>query len=373
MPGGDPAALERLAAQLDAAAAGTDGLASRTARTTADIKTNADWTGSAADSYTAFTGNLTRGVGATRAPLTRIADAVRGYAGYLRTAQEKVSAYSSAAHTAAATQHPVDVAAAKGAEQDARSAVAAQQTAGDHAAAEVRDATGEMENPFGPEGVVRDWIEKIHAPWDSLAGDVALGKLLSKVKLGEDMAKEAREFDDGLPKLFRQSADALDASLEAANADWETNVSETLRLLDDYDAIRKWNLGRLETGEELARGGNLLHGIAVGSDVLGIAGDAYTLAKPEDSGVMGNVDRGVAAVNAGASAADGTYAVLGMLNMTTDEIPVAGEVVMVGSGLYLGGDYLYHHWQPFHDVCNNVGHATASVAKGIWHGVTSIF
>jgi hypothetical protein len=81
----------------------------------------------------------------------------------------------------------------------------------------------------------------------------------------------------------------------------------------------------------------------------------------------------VAAVNMGASAADGTYAVLGMLNMTTDEIPVAGEVVLVGSGLYLGGDYLYHHWQPFHDVCNDVGHATASVAKGIWHGVTSIF
>jgi uncharacterized protein YukE len=373
MPAGDPAALERLAAQLDAAASGTDSLASRTVRTTADIRTNADWTGTAADGYTAFTGNLTRGVGATQAPLTRIAGAVRGYADYLRTAQEKVSAYSSAAQTADATRHPADVAAAKTAEQDARSAIAAQQTAGDHAEAEVRDATGEMENPFGPDGVVREWIEKIHAPWDVLAADAPLGKLLSNAAAGEEMAKVAKEFNEGLPKLLRKSADALDASLQAADADWETNVNETLRLLDDYDAIRKWNLGQLEAGEELAKGANLLHGIAVGSDVLGIAGDAYVLAKPEDSGAMGDVDRGVAAANMGASAADGTYAVLGMLNMTTDEIPVAGEVVLVGSGLYLGGDYLYHHWQPFHDVCNDVGHATASVAKGIWHGVTSIF
>jgi hypothetical protein len=52
---------------------------------------------------------------------------------------------------------------------------------------------------------------------------------------------------------------------------------------------------------------------------------------------------------------------------------VAGQVALIGTGLYLGGDYLYHHWKPFHDVCNDVGHATVSVAKGIWHGITSIF
>ena len=61
MPGGDPAALERLAAQLDAAAAGTDSLASRTARTTADIRTNADWTGTAADGYAGGAGIVLEG------------------------------------------------------------------------------------------------------------------------------------------------------------------------------------------------------------------------------------------------------------------------------------------------------------------------
>lgn len=368
MPGGDPAALERLAAQLDAAASGADSLASRTARTTADIRTNADWTGTAADGYTAFTGNLTSGVGATRAPLAKIASAVRGYAGYLRTAQEKVSAYSTAAQTANASKHPADVTAAKTAEADARSAIADQQTAGDHAEAEVREATGEMENPFGPEGVVREWIEKIHAPWDSLAGDAALAKLLSRAHLGEDMVKEATKFAEELPKMLRQSADALDATLEAANADWETNVSETLRLLDDYDAIRKFNVSWLEAGEGLTRGAGILKGIGMGSDVLGIAGDVYTEIKPPDSGAMGWADRGVAGVNLGLSGAD----LLGLAGVTA-EVPVAGQVVLVGTGLYLGGDYLYHHWKPFHDVCNDVGHATVSAAKGVWHGITSIF
>ena len=62
MPGGDPAALERLAGQLEAAAGGLDSLAGNTHQVTTSIRATAAWTGDAADSYTAFTGNLTSGV-----------------------------------------------------------------------------------------------------------------------------------------------------------------------------------------------------------------------------------------------------------------------------------------------------------------------
>lgn len=368
MPAGDPAALERFAAQLDSAASSTGTLASRTATTTAAIRTNANWTGSAADGYTAFTGNLTSGVGATQAPLTRIAAAVRSYAGCLRTAQQKVTAYNSAAQTANTTQLAADITTANTAEADARTAVAAQQTAGDHAAAEVKGASDELDNPFGPDGVVREWIEKIHAPWDSAAGDAAIAKLLSTVSQGEKMSEEATKTLQNLPKMLQQSSKELDAVLEATNADWDTQVSETLRLLDDYDAIFKYNTTWLEAGEGLTRGAALWKGIGMGSDVLGMAGDVYTEIKPEDSGAMGWVDRGVAGVNFGLSGAD----LLGLAGVTA-EVPVAGQVILIGTGLYLGGDYLYHHWKPFHDVVNDVGHATASAAKGIWHGITSIF
>jgi hypothetical protein len=95
------------------------------------------------------------------------------------------------------------------------------------------------------------------------------------------------------------------------------------------------------------------------SKVLGgsaIIGDVDTIFNPPDEGVMGNVDRGVAGVNAA---------------LTTAEIPVAGQVVMIGTGVYLGGDYLYHHRPWFHDMCNTVGHAVASTATTVVDSVAS--
>jgi hypothetical protein len=63
------------------------------------------------------------------------------------------------------------------------------------------------------------------------------------------------------------------------------------------------------------------------------------------------------------------------LNASLDWIPVAGEVVMIGTGVYLAGDFLYHHWTPFRDVANAIGHGTVRVVKdigsGIEHGILS--
>ena len=61
MPGGDPAMLAQLAAQLETAARGAATLAGSTSQVTADVRSATEWTGDAADSYTAFTKNLTTG------------------------------------------------------------------------------------------------------------------------------------------------------------------------------------------------------------------------------------------------------------------------------------------------------------------------
>jgi uncharacterized protein YukE len=100
MPGGDPGLLEQLAARLEAIAEGTANLGASTRQVTDSIRSGAGWTGDAADPYTAFTGNLAQGVAATPAPLSKIALAVQEYAGCLRTAQEKVATYTSAAEVA---------------------------------------------------------------------------------------------------------------------------------------------------------------------------------------------------------------------------------------------------------------------------------
>ncbi len=124
MPGGDPGLLEQLAARLEAIAEGAANLGTSTRQVTGSIGSGAAWTGDAADAYTAFTGNLTQGVAAVPAPLSKIALAVREYAGFLRTAQQKVADYTSAAETAQVSGNDSGyVSVAEGAAQQAEAAV----------------------------------------------------------------------------------------------------------------------------------------------------------------------------------------------------------------------------------------------------------
>lgn len=92
-------------------------------------------------------------------------------------------------------------------------------------------------------------------------------------------------------------------------------------------------------GEQLvtrvAAGANLIGSVVVGADMLGVGG--------------------------GLLAAD---AALGW-------VPVAGQVLLVASGLVLAGLWAYNNVQPFHDFCNAAGSATMHVAQDAWNGVTA--
>jgi uncharacterized protein YukE len=178
MPGGDPRLLEQLAARLEAIAEGTADLGANTHKVTASIRSDAAWTGDAANAYTAFTGNLAQGVAAAPAPLSKIALAVRDYAGCLQTAQEKVAAYTSAAEVAAVSGNDSGyVNAAEAAAQNANAAVAAWQAAGDSAAAAVNAAGAQLQlgDLFGSQGPVTSWLGRQPVPSDTLAGFPGLG------------------------------------------------------------------------------------------------------------------------------------------------------------------------------------------------------
>jgi Bacterial EndoU nuclease len=160
MPGGDPGVLQQLAARLEAVASGAGDLAAATNRVSTSVRLSADWTGDAADSYTAFAGGLSEGATAAEGPLSRIALSVRDYAGYLEAAQQKVAAYTTAAENAQISgDDPGYVSAAEAAGQDAASAITAWQAAGDRAAAEVSAAAGELGGVFGAGGPVRAWLD----------------------------------------------------------------------------------------------------------------------------------------------------------------------------------------------------------------------
>lgn len=141
VPPGDPDALESYASALASAAEQIDALASRTVRVTADIKSNANWTGSAAEGYSAFTGSLAHSAAGTVSHLNQIAAAVRDYAGCLRTAQEKVAAYNKDVEAASClipAKQPAALAALDGGRLQAEDAVITADIAGDGAAEDVK-------------------------------------------------------------------------------------------------------------------------------------------------------------------------------------------------------------------------------------------
>jgi uncharacterized protein YukE len=167
MPAGDPAALEQLASRLETAAQGAGRLGSNTRQFTTATLSDAEWTGSAADSFSDFGGNLGAGAGATEGPLNQIASAVRTYAGSLRTAQQQVQAYASVAEAAENDPSGSLISAAEQAGQNAMGAVNALQQAGDQAAAQVTSAAGELQGVFG-NGPVQRFIATDPGAGDSI-------------------------------------------------------------------------------------------------------------------------------------------------------------------------------------------------------------
>jgi hypothetical protein len=64
---------------------------------------------------------------------------------------------------------------------------------------------------------------------------------------------------------------------------------------------------------------------------------------------------------------------------TMDEIPGVGEVIMVAdvaTGLYLGGDYVVHHWagitHGLGTAASTVGHATVGAVHEVGHLVSDV-
>jgi uncharacterized protein YukE len=177
MPGGDPGLLEQLAARLQAIAEANGDLGASTRQVTASIRSGAEWAGDAADAYTAFAGNLAQGVDAIQPPLSRIASAVRDYAGSLRAAQDRVASYASAAEAAQVSGNDSGyLRLADDAQQAAESAISAWQAVGDRAAADVTAAAGQLGGVFGSHGPVQSWLASHPANWDTLAGFPGLGE-----------------------------------------------------------------------------------------------------------------------------------------------------------------------------------------------------
>jgi uncharacterized protein YukE len=397
-PSGNAQALLSLAAELDAHAGTMSALGSTIKRTTGQIAQSAEWTGAAADAYTAFCGGTSTSVGDLAGPLHEIATAVREFASKLSSAQQSVDgAVESAQHAAGAAAQGA-VSAAQQAASEANGAVEAAASA---AAELVGKASDEFDKIMEESEPVRSWIEKVHLPWD-LGGGLAWE--LAAMKPADKAVEAASDFVKELPKLNSEMFEEVNALAHEADnglASWDDVAEAAARWTAKTDAAAAFGSQWLDSAEGLL---SKLKWVGRATGVLSLIGDVGTIWKPEDGGALGWVDRGAAIVNAAAvttdlvtSTAAGSSFVAGLAGANAlDEVPVVGEVVMVAdvaTGLYLGTDYVIHHWAGIshgaetaakavghaavateHAVAGaaqDVGHAAASAAKDVGHDVSS--
>jgi hypothetical protein len=221
---------------------------------------------------------------------------------------------------------------------------------------------------WGSTEPVRTVLEFVLAPLDIVAADHWVGALEKVAGVPSDWLKEADNEIKVIQRLRAAGKPAVEELKEGAKL-----LESTGTKLDAWDAFAP---GWLRTS---ARSIAEIRGLSYTLTGLGVLADAGTIISPQDKGMLGGADRVTAAVNG----------VLLTLNATTDWIPGAGEVVIAVTGAYLAGDFLYHHWTPFRNVANDIGHAvvtgveqqvegdvaaakeTGHIATSAWHSVTS--
>jgi hypothetical protein len=206
-------------------------------------------------------------------------------------------------------------------------------------------------------------VEKTHTSLGLLAADGILWAM------GKG-AEQAAEFMKDLPKLEQEWLhEVLPWGKNASDGEWAAAVSRWWNKSDAAEAFGQEFVDSTSTLGLISRIGR------VGGGAVALFGDGLTIADPPQAGVMGNVDRGVAIVNAGVVGVDtvGAIGTLAGIDAISFSVPPVGVAVAVGTGLYLSGAYLYKHWGFFrNDIANPVGHAFADVGKGAYHGASHL-
>ena len=196
----------------------------------------------------------------------------------------------------------------------------------------------------------RTGLEAALAPLDILTADRWISIL---TKIATHPEKLLEPVDESLAEAARLMADG--APLGETRSAFAKTAAAIERAGTERDAMSAFEPSSVQLAERAAPGIEWA-GRALGG--LGLIADAGTLISPQDTGAVGWADRGAAAVNGGFLTADllGADAIM-------DVIPGVGEVAIAATGLYLAGDFLYHHRAQLHDIADTAGHIIVSVAE----------
>lgn len=214
------------------------------------------------------------------------------------------------------------------------------------------------------------------SPWALLTAPPAAVAAIRYLKALADLRSLPQTFGV-MRRFFGEELVPTAEAMGATNAArYFESAEPTYELLFGYAVGRQASAARRAFGDLGGLPDNAL--FAWGSRVLGgaaIVGDVATLWNPGGASAGENVANrvaaggnlvGTASVMAGS---DGLASAAGLvgLNVSTDWIPVAGQAVAIGTGLYLAGDWAYHTIKPFHDFVNAAGHTIGTAADDTGH------
>lgn len=397
---GDPGAVRQAAARIGSLCAQLGGHGSAVSRQAGQIA-GSGWRGAAADRFQGLSHRLAGVHSDVESCLGTLPGALSSYAAVLEAAQQQVGRAEQmmrdamADYSSAMARLPGPAAGAKPADVqqhqnalnsisdsfDQRSRAASHLANGaeaDHRAAAARLAshvTQVADEAHGIQATLTDI-------GDSLGVPVAVLSALSTVAMLRAAGRLAT-VGSAFAATAAHEGDVLSGFLSRALAHGDITADEALarivQFVDHRDLAAQ--VFTNEAKADAAAGGLLNLGrftdtakwAGRGAGVLAVVGDVYTFWHPDQGGTMGNVERGVAVANGvgtgGLLAVDGfgLAEAGGVLaaDTTLGWVPVAGQVLVVGSGLYLMGDYLYTHTKWFHDGIDDIGHGLSEVGHGI--------
>jgi uncharacterized protein YukE len=398
MPAGDPAALEAAAGSLRSYGSQIATLSESTRSTTGQIATNADWTGSSADAYSAFSGSFTTGIAGMQAPLQSVPSAVSGYATALRDAQTKVTDYETYAQQVNSFVGPVSTqeqaqitAQAQQLMTTAQDALDGLEQAAKDAGNALRSIGKELEDVFAVEGPFHTWLETLTRPWDSVGADAILEGVLQHGEELEKAFKKSEKAAEEGQKAAKAAQAALDAALDSDFQDIVGGVMKDMvkgnaDLNDLKNAVENWKVLASWATQAASKGGALeapatpeestllkllpyLKNLGRAADLAGVIGGTYTLISPPeyDHGgmrVTARVAGGALALGsaAGLAASFGVFDASATLALV---VPGVGEVVAAAAGLYLVGDFVYHNTHAIAHTFDSARHTAAHVADDL--------
>ena len=409
-PLGDAFAIRSLATTLSGGADSVGDSAVAVRRQADRVVSDNAWTGEAASGFTTSTDLLTTGLGALEGPTHDVASACRGFADALDQAQRRISAAASRYESAKAASDalvarvnadadrtPEQVAAAQetidGYSRDMQAAVddAGLAWSGYHEAeqsysAQITSAVIPLQTVPSLEellrllGDINEYTDAFGSIWELAWSYASVRNLAAVIRGGsepiqtlEGLLTAVRSGAAQSPAVVAAATSELTAmqgeiaALRALQARGSLSAAELARLADLEGRLPS-ALARVEAAvggaESCSRWSKILGGASKVLTGIAVLGDVMTLIDPPHEGGWGVVDRVAAGGNLvglgiGAVAATSWGGAL----LAGTAIPVVGQVLVVGTGLYLAVSWLYDNWEPFHDVVDSAVSGVVDAAQ----------